>query len=84
VVRPALVDILGPEGSGWRTETRARPDKPGSSQTWIFLTDTAEEIEHAPPPEDQNLLSRTDAAACAQFSDLGAVEVMGGARIGSL
>jgi hypothetical protein len=62
VVRPALLDILGPEGSGWRTETRARPDNPGSSQTWIFLTDTVEEIEHAPQPEDQNLLSRTDGA----------------------
>ncbi len=62
VVLPALLDILGPEGSGWRTETRARPDSPGSSQTWIFLTDTVEEIEHAPPPEDQNLLSRTKGA----------------------
>jgi uncharacterized protein len=59
VVLPALLEILGPEGSGWRTETRARHDKPGSSQTWIFLTETVEEIEHAPPPEDQNLLSRT-------------------------
>ena len=58
VVRPALLDILGPEGSGWRTETRARPDKPGSSQTWVFLTETVEEIEHAVPPEEQNLLSR--------------------------
>ena len=56
VVRPALLDILGPEGSGWRTETHARPDKPGSSQTWIFLTDTVEEIEHAPPPEEHSLL----------------------------
>jgi uncharacterized protein len=54
VVRPALLDILGPEGSGWQAETRARPDKPGSSQTWIFLTQTVEEVEHAPPPEDQN------------------------------
>jgi uncharacterized protein len=54
-VRPALLDILGPEGSGWRTETRARPDNPGSSQVWILLTDTVEEVEHAPPPEDQNL-----------------------------
>jgi hypothetical protein len=60
VVRPALLDILGPEGSGWRTAARARPDKPGSSQTLIFLTETVEEVEHAPPPEDQNLLSRTD------------------------
>jgi hypothetical protein len=56
VVRPALLDILGPEGSGWRTETRARPDNPGSSQAWIFLTETVEEIEYAPPPEEQNLL----------------------------
>jgi hypothetical protein len=62
VVLPALLDILGPEGSGWRTETRARPDSPGSSQTWIFLTDTVEAIEHAPPPEDQSLLSRTKGA----------------------
>jgi hypothetical protein len=59
VVRPALLDILGPEGSGWRTETRARPDKPGSSQTWVFLTETVEEIERSVPPEEQNLLSRT-------------------------
>jgi hypothetical protein len=57
VVRPALLDILGQEGSGWRTETRARPDTPGSSQTWIFLTETVEEIEHAAPPDEQNLLS---------------------------
>ena len=70
VVRPALLEILGPEGSGWRTETRARPDRPGSSQTWIFLTDTVEAIEHAPPPEDQNLLSRTNAADSAESNDL--------------
>jgi hypothetical protein len=55
VVRPALLDILGPEGSGWRAETRARADQTGLSQTWIFLTETVEEIEHAPPPEEQNL-----------------------------
>jgi uncharacterized protein len=55
VVRPALLDILGPEGSGWRAETRARADKTGLSQTWIFLTQTVEEIEHAPSPEEQNL-----------------------------
>jgi hypothetical protein len=55
VVRPALLDILGPEGSGWRAETRARADRPGSSQTWIFLTETVEEIEHAQPPEEQDL-----------------------------
>jgi hypothetical protein len=53
VVRPALIEILGPEGSGWRTQTRTRSDKPGSSQTWIFLTDTVEEVEHATPPEEQ-------------------------------
>ena len=52
VVRPALLDILGPEGSGWRAEARARPEKPGSSQMWIFLTETVEEVEHAPPPEE--------------------------------
>ena len=53
VVRPALLEIFGPEGSGWRTETRPRRDRPGSSQTWIFLTETVEEIEHAAPPEEQ-------------------------------
>lgn len=52
VVRPALLDILGPEGSGWRAEARARPDQPGSSQMRIFLTETVEEVEHAPPPEE--------------------------------
>ena len=52
MVCPALLDILGPEGSGSRTETRARPDKPGSSQMWIFLTETVEEVEHVPSPED--------------------------------
>ena len=53
VVRPALVQILGPEGSGWRTERRPRPERPGASQTWIFLTDTVEPVEHATPPEEQ-------------------------------
>jgi len=53
VVRPALLEILGPEGSGWRTETRPHPDRPGASQTWIFLTDTIEDIEHAIPPDEQ-------------------------------
>ncbi|HEX4830858.1 MAG TPA: DUF87 domain-containing protein [Trebonia sp.] len=53
VVRPALVAILGPEGSGWRTETRPRPDRPGSSQAWILLTDTIEHVDPAPRPEDQ-------------------------------
>jgi hypothetical protein len=42
VVRPALIAILGAEGSGWRTESRPRPDRPGSSQTWIHRTETAE------------------------------------------
>jgi uncharacterized protein len=53
VVRPALVEILGPEGSGWRTERRPRPDRPGASQTWIFITDTVETVEHATAPEEQ-------------------------------
>jgi uncharacterized protein len=53
VVRPALLAILGPEGSGWRTETRRHPERSGASQTWIFLTDTVEEVEHAVPPEEQ-------------------------------
>jgi uncharacterized protein len=53
VVRPALLEILGPEGSGWRTETRPHPDRPGASQTWIFLTDTIEHVEHATPPDEQ-------------------------------
>jgi uncharacterized protein len=52
VVRPALIAILGPEGSGWRTESRPRPDRPGSSQTWIRLTETAEFFNQATPPED--------------------------------
>ena len=53
VVRPALTQILGPEGSGWRTERRPRPERPGASQTWIFITDTVEPAEHATPPEEQ-------------------------------
>lgn len=53
VVRPALLRILGPEGSGWRTEKRPHPERAGASQTWIFLTDTVEDVEHAPPPEEQ-------------------------------
>ena len=52
-VRPALVEILGPEGSGWRTERRPHPDRPGASQTWIFITDTVETVEHATAPEEQ-------------------------------
>ena len=53
VVLPALLDILGPEGSGWRTEKRPHPERPGASQTWILLTETVEDVEHAPPPEEQ-------------------------------
>ena len=53
VVRPALLEILGPEGSGWRTEKRPHPERTGASQTWIFLTDTVEDVEHATPPEEQ-------------------------------
>jgi hypothetical protein len=37
----------------WRAETRTRPDRPGASQTWLFLTDTVEEVEHGTPPEEQ-------------------------------
>ena len=51
VVLPALIAILGPQGSGWRTESRPRPDRPGSSQTWIHRTETAEFPNQAPPPE---------------------------------
>jgi hypothetical protein len=53
VVLPALLDILGPRDSGWRTETRPHPERPGASQTWILLTQTVEDVEHAPPPEEQ-------------------------------
>jgi hypothetical protein len=53
VVLPALLEILGPEGSGWRTEKRPHPERPGASQTWIVLTDTVEDVEHATPPEEQ-------------------------------
>ena len=52
VVLPALIAILGPQGSAWRTESRPRPDRPGSSQTWIHLTETAEFPNQATPPED--------------------------------
>jgi len=53
VVRPALLEILGPEGSGWRTEKRPHPERPGASQTWIILTETVEDVERAAPPEEQ-------------------------------
>ena len=53
VVLPALREILGPEGSGWRTEKRPHPERPGASQTWILLTETVEDVEHATPPEEQ-------------------------------
>jgi len=53
VVRPALLAILGPEGSGWRTETRPRPERPGASQVWIHLTETVEHLDPAARPEDQ-------------------------------
>ena len=54
VVRPALIAVLGPEGSGWRTESRPRPDRPGSSQTWIYLTETPESFDQATPPKDRS------------------------------
>jgi hypothetical protein len=39
VVKQVLVELLhGPEGSGWRTEARPHPGRPGASQIWIFLT----------------------------------------------
>jgi hypothetical protein len=53
IVLPALQAILGPQGSGWRTETRPRPDRPGSSQVWIHLTSTIEHPDPATRPEDQ-------------------------------
>jgi uncharacterized protein len=52
VVRSALTEILGPEGVGWRTESRPRPDRPGSSQTWIHRTETAELSDPAVSPEE--------------------------------
>ena len=54
VVLPALIAILGPQGSGWRTESRPRPDRPGSSQTWIHRTETAGFSSQATPPEDSS------------------------------
>jgi hypothetical protein len=51
VVLPALTAILGPQGTGWRTESRPRPDRPGSSQTWIHLMETAEFPNQATPPD---------------------------------
>jgi hypothetical protein len=51
VVRPALVAILGPEGSRWRTERRPRPDRPGASQVWIRLTETTERSNPGTPED---------------------------------
>jgi uncharacterized protein len=59
VVLPALIAILGPQGSGWRTESRPRPDRPGSSQTWIHLTETAESFNQATKSEDSGESNRT-------------------------
>ncbi len=56
VVKQALVELLhGPEGSGWRTEARPRPGRPGASQTWIFLTGATEDSGNVAPPGDQPL-----------------------------
>jgi hypothetical protein len=52
VVLPALIAILGPQGSRWRTESRPRPDRPGSFQTWIHLTEPAEPVNQPTQPED--------------------------------
>jgi hypothetical protein len=52
VVLPALIAILGPQSAGWRTESRPRADRLGSSQTWIHRTETAELLDQATPPED--------------------------------
>jgi hypothetical protein len=51
VVRPALLAILGPEGSRWRTERRPRPDRPGSSQVWIRFTETVTRGDPGAPPK---------------------------------
>lgn len=51
--RWTLARVLGPEGSGWRTERRPRPDRAGASQTWIFITGTVEAVERATAPEEQ-------------------------------
>lgn len=51
VVRPALIAILGEEGVGWRTESRPRSDRPGSSQTWIHRIETAAPSDPATQPE---------------------------------
>jgi hypothetical protein len=53
VVKPALLALLGPEGWGWRTETRPHPGRPGASQTWIYLTDTVETVDAAAPADDE-------------------------------
>lgn len=53
VVKPALLALLGPEGWGWRTETRPHPGRPGASQTWIYLTDTVETVDAAAPSDDE-------------------------------
>jgi hypothetical protein len=53
LVRPALLAILGPEGSGWRTETRPRLDRPGASQVWIHRAETVEPFAPATAPEGQ-------------------------------
>jgi hypothetical protein len=53
VVKPALLGLLGPEGWGWRTETRPHPGRPGGSQTWIYLTDTVETVDAAAPTDDE-------------------------------
>jgi hypothetical protein len=54
VVRPALLAILGPEGSGWRAERRERPDRPGASQVWIRRTQPAGPAAPGTEPGDHS------------------------------
>lgn len=54
VVLPALIALLGPQGVGWRTESRPHPNRPGASQVWIHRTEKAEPVNPPLPPEDHS------------------------------
>jgi uncharacterized protein len=51
---PAPVGTIIFDPDGERTESRPRPDRPGSSQTWIHLTEAAESSGQATPPEGRS------------------------------
>jgi uncharacterized protein len=54
VVRPGLLAILGPEGTGWRTERRPHPNRPGASQVWICRAQPAGPAAPGTQPDEHS------------------------------